>query len=235
MKKLLCSIAIPCLFTAAAHAVISTTTVENINAIIPDGDLNGIQSSQTLTGLPNFINDVNVTFTISGGFNGDFYAYLLHNSTSAILLNRVGRTGLSSVGYPDPGFGPNSSSVRFTLDDQAANDVHLYRTFSYTLNGNGQLTGTWQPDGRAIDPLSPGSVFSSAPRSSTLSVFNGMNPNGMWTLYLADVSSGSEGMLVNWGLSINAVPEPRAGSLAILACLCVMFGRIRRRAPVAHS
>src|SRR3954462_5388677 len=42
--SLLMAVALP------SHAVISSTTVENINAIIPDGDLNGI-SSQLLTGL----------------------------------------------------------------------------------------------------------------------------------------------------------------------------------------
>src|SRR5690242_14731892 len=78
-----------------AHGVVSSTSVENIFATIPDGDFNGIQSSQTLSGLPNTITDVNVTLTISGGFNGDFYAYLFHNSASSILLNRVGRTSSS--------------------------------------------------------------------------------------------------------------------------------------------
>ena len=188
----------------------------NVNSVIPDGDFNGIQSSTTLSGFSGPITDVNVTLTISGGFNGDFYAYLLHNSTSAILLNRVGRTSSSSVGYPDAGFGLNNASALFTFDDQAGQDVHLYRTFPYTLNGSGQLTGTWQPDGRAIDPLSAGSVFDSAARSKMLSVFNGTDPNGTWTLFVADLSSGGEGTLVNWNLSITAVPEP--GAVALVLC-----------------
>src|SRR5689334_19150458 len=90
-----------------------------VNSIIPDGDFNGIQSSTTLSGFSGPITDVNVTLTISGGFNGDFYAYLLHNGTSSILLNRVGRTSSSSVGYPDAGFGLNNASALFTFDDQA--------------------------------------------------------------------------------------------------------------------
>jgi len=45
------------------------------------------------------------------------------------------------------------------LDDQAANNIHFYRRFGYALNGSGELTGTWQPGGRAIDPLSAGSAF----------------------------------------------------------------------------
>src|SRR3978361_1591106 len=86
----------------SAFAVVSSTSVENIFATIPDGDLNGI-SSQLLTGLSGSIGDGNVTLSISGGFNGDYYAYLLHNGTSAILLNRTGRSALNGVGYSDAG------------------------------------------------------------------------------------------------------------------------------------
>jgi subtilisin-like proprotein convertase family protein len=224
MKKQLGCMLCACLATLSARAVISSTSVENINAAIPDGDLNGI-SSQLLAGLPGTITDVNVTLTIAGGFNGDFYGYLLHNNTSAILLNRAGRTSSSSLGYPDAGFGPDNSSVRFTFDDQAAHDVHLYRTFAFSLNGNSQLTGSWQPDGRAIDPLSAGSAFDAAARPSTLGVFNGMDPNGAWTLYLADVSPGGEGTLVNWGLSITAVPEPGSAALILLGTFIWMAAR----------
>jgi subtilisin-like proprotein convertase family protein len=223
LPALLIASALPC----SAYGVIFSSSVENIFATIPDGDLNGIQSSQTLSGLPSTLVDVNVTLTISGGFNGDFYAYLFHNNTSSILFNRVGRGASSSVGYPDAGFGPDVSSVRFTFDDQAAHDVHLYRSFAFTLNGSGQLTGAWQPDARALDPLSAGSAFDSATRSSMLGVFNGTDPNGLWTLYISDVSPGSEGTLVNWGLQITAVPEPAAALLLGLGL--GLFARHRRR------
>jgi subtilisin-like proprotein convertase family protein len=228
MKKQIPLLFLACMVTFPAVAVVTSPTVENIFATIPDGNLNGIQSSLTLNGLPNNLTDVNVTLTISGGFNGDFYAYLFHNNTSAILLNRVGRSSTSNVGYADAGFGPDVSSTRFLFDDQASKDVHFYGNLGYTLNGNGQLTGQWQPDGRAIDPLSSGSVFSSASRSSLLNKFNGMDPNGTWTLFVADVSSGSEGTLVNWGLNITAVPEPSCVWLAVLALGLAWRSRPRR-------
>ena len=80
MNTLISSLLLTSVLIQPALAVVSSTTV-NVNSIIPDGDLNGIQSSTTLSGLPSTITDVNVTLTISGGFNGDFYAYLFHNST----------------------------------------------------------------------------------------------------------------------------------------------------------
>jgi hypothetical protein len=133
------------------------------------------------------------------------------------------------VGYPDPGFGPDASANSFTLDDQAAHDVHLYRTFSYTLNGSGQLTGQWQPDGRGIDPLSIGSAFDGAARSNLLGGFNGLDGNGSWTLYLADVSSGGESTLVSWGLQITTVPEPGVATFAGAALAGVIWLAARRR------
>jgi subtilisin-like proprotein convertase family protein len=194
-----------------------------VGATIPDGDLNGYQNSQTVGGLSGPITDVNVTLDISGGFNGDFYAYLTHNGTTAILLNRVGRSATHAVGYPDAGFGQGISGDLFTLDDQASQDVHSYRSLSYTLNSSGQLTGQWQPDGRGIDPLSPGATFDSAARSGMLSVFNRSDPNGVWSLYVADVSSGGEGTLAGWGLQITTVPEPSVVGLlgsALAALFC---------------
>jgi hypothetical protein len=228
-QKLIYLAFLACMGTLPATAGVSSTSVENINAIIPDGDLNGI-SSQLISGLSGTISDVNVTLTISGGFNGDYYAYISHDGVSAVLLNRVGLTSSSSVGYPDAGFGPDNAAVRFTFDDQAAHDVHLYRNFSFALNGNGQLTGSWQPDGRAINPLSAGSVFDSAPRSNMLGAFNGMDPSGSWTLFVSDVSAGGEGTLINWGLTITTVPEPHAGVLLLFgSSLILARTRIKRR------
>src|SRR5215471_9651153 len=128
MKKLIWSWLALAVLSLSSHAVVFSY---NVGATIPDGDFNGIQNSQTISGLPNLTSDVNVTLNISGGFNGDLYGYLYHNGTTALLLNRVGRTSSSGVGYPDSGFGPDLSANSFTLDDQAGHDVHLYHTFSF--------------------------------------------------------------------------------------------------------
>src|SRR5262245_45402553 len=187
---------ISCLFAfGLSFSANAATFTYSVGATIPDGNLNGLQNWQIISGLSGPITDLNVTLQISAGFNGDFYAFLTHGNETAILLNRVGRNSTHQVGYPDAGFGPDAFSNAFTLDDQAATDIHLYRNTAFALNGSGQLTGSWQPDGRTLDPLSPASAFDSATRSAPLSVFNGMDPNGLWTLYVADVSPGGEGTL----------------------------------------
>jgi subtilisin-like proprotein convertase family protein len=234
MNKRLALFAAMLVLGAAAQATVYS--VNNLSATIPDGDLNGYQNSISLSGLSGGITHVSVSLNISGGFNGDLYAYLNHGSGASILLNRVGRTGTSSSGYPDAGFGPDSSANIFTLDDQGNQDVHLYRTFAYTLNGSGQLTGQWQPDGRAIDPLSPGSTFDGTSRSSKLNVFNGLDANGTWTLFIADVSPGGVSTLAGWGLQVTTVPEPSIAALLLFGLLPFLF-RLwsRSKKVVAHA
>lgn len=221
---------VSCLFAVGFSFTSSAATFSySVGATIPDGNLNGYANSQVVSGLSGAITDLNVTLDISGGFNGDFYAFLTHDGTTTILLNRVGRNSTHSVGYPDAGFGPDASQNAFTFDDQASTDVHLYRNAAFTLNDSGQLTGSWQPDGRYLDPLSPASAFDSATRPAMLSLFNGADPNGPWTLFVVDVSSGGEGTLVGWGLQITTVPEPAAAAVLGLGLLMFVFQQRRSR------
>jgi subtilisin-like proprotein convertase family protein len=206
MKKPVLSICLVLALGSAARGLTLSGSVNNINAPIPDGDLNGYQSSQSFSGVIGVVSHLTLNLNITGGFNGDLYGYLSHGGSAAILLNRVGRSGSNSVGYPNTGF-----SINF--DDGGANDVHFYQSVSYSLNGSGQLTGTWQPDGRNVDPLSSGATLAAAARSNMLGTFNGMDPKGVWTLYLADVSSGSESTLVSWSLTATVIPEPSSALL----------------------
>ncbi len=219
----LSSLAVMLLSVVSARATLYS--FGNINATVPDNNLNGYQNTQTISGFSGPIVDVTVNLTISGGFNGDLYAYVAHNGATSTLLNRVGVSSSSTVGYPDAGFGPDAAQNAFTFDDQAGHDVHFYRNFSFSLNGNGQLTGAWQPDGRGIDPLSAAAAFDTAARTNSLSVFDGMNANGPWVLYIADLSPGGVSTLNNWTLNIVGVPEPTTAALLALAGALVLRRR----------
>jgi subtilisin-like proprotein convertase family protein len=189
---------------------------ETGNVPIPDNDPNGYQDIRTVTDIPGVITDVNVILDISGGYNGDLYVWLSHGSGLAVLLNRVGVSSANPVGYGNQGFGADTQQHQFTLDDQAARDVHFYQDVEYSLNPVRQLTGSWQPDGRVIDPASPGGLFDAAPRPNTLSAFNGLDPNGNWTLYMADLSPGGVSTLIGWGLNTTPAPEPANTTLLAL-------------------
>lgn len=181
----------------------TSTTVTNtfvVNKAIPDGSASGVSDTQHLdfSGQHLFkITDLTVSLNITGsGFTGDYYAYLVHDSGFAVLLNRPGRTAANSVGYGESGF-------NITLSDHAANDIHNYQD-QQTFAG-GIVTGTWSPDGRHFDPSL---VLDTDPRSAFLSSFVDGDPSGDWTLFLADVDFGDQGTLVSWTLTMTAVPEP---------------------------
>jgi subtilisin-like proprotein convertase family protein len=192
-----------------------------VNQVVPDADLNGLVLSTNLM-MPGLISSVTVGLDISGGYNGDLYAYLVGpNGGFAVLLNRVGVSNAPSMyGYGDAG-------MNVTLSDSAPNgSIHFYQN---VLNpGGGQLTGLWQPDGENIFPLSPPATFLTAGQTAMLSSFDGTDPNGQWELFLADVSPGSQSTLVEWSLDITTVPEPSILALTGLG-LAGVFRMIRRR------
>jgi len=206
--------------TAAAAVVITSAP---LNLAIPDQSNTGL--AQTLAVPDSFVlGSVSVSLNLSvpageTGWLGDLYAYVQHDTGLAVLLNRPGRNTGNLAGYAD------SQSASLTFSDTAANgDIHSYRL---TLNGDetialtSPLTGTWQPDGRATDP---GSALTDDARTATLTGFNGLNANGTWTLFVADLSTGGRFQLDSWELQATPVPEPAwfglafGGLLAGLAC-----------------
>jgi subtilisin-like proprotein convertase family protein len=208
-----------CFLAAPAHAQFVTNTYNfTVNEAIPDNDLSGASDTQTI--LPGIlsITDLSVTLSITGGFNGDYYAYLTHDSGFAVLLNRAGRTATDDFGYPDSGF-------NVTFEDGAANgDIHNYRL---TLNPNGgALSGTWSPDGRDVPPASS---IDTTLREATLLSFQGLVADGDWTLFVADTSSVGNGVFDSWGMTvIGVVPEP--GTIALLGLgTTILVLAVRRR------
>jgi hypothetical protein len=60
-----------------------------------------------------------------------------------------------------------------------------------------------------------------------LSGFNNMDPDGAWTLSIADLSGGGVSTLESWSLSLTAVPEPATWPLTSVALLGLVV--LRRR------
>jgi hypothetical protein len=213
-----------------AHGAIFTYDFTGINATIPDGNANGYVNNQEITDglqgqgtLEPYITDVTVRLNISGGWNGDLYGYVRHETSEGtgftVLLNRVGTSGGNPLGYGDPGFGPDGSNNPFRLTDlNTYPDVHTYQSSSPTYNGNGQLTGTWRVD-------QTGS-------SVTFDSFDNLDPRGTWSIFFADLSGGNTSTLVSWGLEITAVPEPAnvaLGAFAVLIGGMKIWRRIGRK------
>ena len=119
----------------------------------------------------------------------------------------------------DP-FGCNGAGMNVTFSDITAINIHAA--------GNGYLSGNYRPDGQDVSPTSSPTSFSATGGSITLDgTFGGLDPNGVWTLFLADVvSSAGMSTLNGWSLNLTAVPEPDVSVVALASAVaCAWWSR----------
>jgi len=165
---------------------------------IPDGNPVGVTFVGTVSDIPAgfTVSGLTVNLNISGGYNGDLYAYLMApNGTAVVLLNQPG------VSDSNP-FGASGAGMNITLQD--ATSVH--GSIQSETSGS-VLSGSYNAAG-------------------TLVSFNGSVADGTWTLYFADLSSGGgTSTLDSWSLDITAVPEPGSVALGIFGALLGGLGR----------
>jgi hypothetical protein len=178
---------------AAANSINLTGSASPV-AVIPDNDLSGLASTINLSAPASMITGVSLTLDIAGypeaddAYNGDYYAYLQFKSGLLVLLNNINTS--PSLPYGSPGSGLNVA-----LSDGNPNIGGA----PYTA---GQpLTGTYSPQG---GETSTGTTLANT--------FGGMNPNGAWTLFIADESPGGVGELAGWSLDVTATVVPDGGS-----------------------
>jgi len=156
---------------------------------IPDGNPIGVTFSGTVTDVPPglTVDGLTVGLNLSGGYNGNLYAYLVSPAgTQVELMNEPG----VSVGNP---FGAGGPGMDITLQDTgAANGSIQNETSASVLSGSYNAAGL-------------------------LAGFNGSAPDGTWELFFAsEVSGGGSSSLNSWTLNLTAVPEPQLATLEIL-------------------
>lgn len=185
----------------AATASIVNVGSGNVNITVPDGNAAGITSTISVGSLGNVLNSVSLTLNISGGNDGDLYAYLSYNGTSVVLLNRPGLArDPAGIGYTTAGYN------NVTLSDGGYANINITQ--------NPATGGTYNP--------SAGSL--------AFAGYNGMNPNGNWVLFVSDLSGGdvSFSRLDSWSLTLNAVPEPVNVALGVFAAALLAVSGFRR-------
>jgi subtilisin-like proprotein convertase family protein len=213
-------------WTAAAYAQGSYSFTNTVNQTIPDASPSGLTSAATFGGMSGSISDITLSLNVSSAsgstaFNGDLYAYLAGpNGGFSVLLNRTGEGTGNAFGYSNTGF-----DVTFALLGSPSN-IHFYQGAGPSFNGAGQLTGTWAPDGRTVDPQSSPAAFNSG-GTAGLDSFVGTNPNGTWVLFLSDLAGGNTAQVNTWTLNLQTVPEPSAWALTALGA--ALFLKLRRR------
>ncbi len=182
----------------AANATIYTTNWNSgfANAgVVPDNNFSGWSDSRSVSTMPagTFVG-LTVDLQLTGGWNGDLYAYLVHSTGFSVLLDRVGVgvSGVSAFGYGDAGMNVNLAAT--------GSSIHSYgggNTFSASP------TGSWLTDNT----------------SGSLASFLSTTPNGTWSLFIADLSGGGVTTVQSWGLQMDivAVPEVETWVAAALA------------------
>ena len=178
---------------------------------IPDNTASGLTFQFLLTAPePASITNVTVDLFIAGGWDGDLYAYLTHGSGFSVLLNRIG----SSTNNPG---GSGASGMNVEFSDSFLTDIHA-------AAGN-PLTGYFAPDGRFVNPFN---ALDSDPRTAMLDSFNNLDPNGSWTLFLADVSPLAVSTVQGWAVNVGTtVPEPGSVALLAMALAITLAKRLR--------
>jgi subtilisin-like proprotein convertase family protein len=191
MKKLLFLVAMSLLALVPARAVLHTTNW-TAGAVVPDNNFSGWVNSQTVGAAGTITpGSLLVCLELTGGWNGDLYAYLLHDTGFAVLLDRVGYTGVGC------GYGTAGMSVWLT-DGM----------------GIGNIETTAAPNS-----VNAGSPYSRSGYAGSLSSFDGLNAGGTWTLFIAHLSSGGVTTVQSWGLQMDivAVPEVETWVSAAMA------------------
>jgi subtilisin-like proprotein convertase family protein len=170
--------------------------------VIPDGSPIGVTFSGTVSDAPGMtVSELTLTLNISGGFNGNLFAYLnAPDGTHVVLMNQPGVSGENP-------FGASGAGMNITLQDSGAiNGPIQTETSAAVLSGSYNAAGT-------------------------LTDFNGAALNGIWELFFADeVSGGGTSTLNSSSLGINAVPEPVNMALVIFSGFMVIGTMLARRA-----
>lgn len=174
---------------SAATNVFSNMTTINIGPGAGPASL--YPSDIAVSGLVGNILDVNVTL------HG-----VSHNRPDDLDVLLVGPTGATVIVLSDACGSENPGGVNWTFDDEAAGSL------PDTDDGNTATvdcpTGSYKP----TDYVGFGSEGFSTPAlpgpyGSTLSVFDGTNPNGKWSLYIMDDRDSYGGSIAGWSLTIE--------------------------------
>lgn len=152
--------------------------------IIPDyGPATPYPSQILVSGLSNVISQVTATLNgFSHTFPHDVNVMLVSPSGQELVL-------MAHAGGPYA-----VSNLNLTFADLA----------SATLPETALSSGTYLPTDIAPDDVFPG--FSAPAMASSMSVFNGLTPNGAWSLFVYDDTPGNAGTISQgWTLGLTAV------------------------------
>lgn len=202
------------LLVTGGAALAATTAFSNSSAIqiadngqvAPPNKANPYPSQINVQNLSGNVSDINLKL---GGFT--------HTWPDDVGVLLVGPQGQKVLLMSDVGFGgfTTITNANLTLDDEATN----------SLPDNEQITsGTYKPTQGTVTSVSGDSTVPAnfpvpapaGPYATSLSAFDGTNPNGTWDLYVIDDTQFDEGQFAGgWSLDITTdSPNPQPDTTA---------------------
>ncbi|MFM6347886.1 MAG: proprotein convertase P-domain-containing protein, partial [Dolichospermum sp.] len=151
-------------------------------------------STINVSGLSGNINSLKVTLTnLSHTWPDDIDVLLVGpTGTKALLMSDVG--GFNSLSNVTLTFDPTATSL---LPDEGIITSGSYKATDFET---GDFFNTPAPGG---------------PYGTDFSVFNGINPNGTWSLYVVDDAGGDAGTIAGgWSLTIGTAAPTKSISIA---------------------
>jgi subtilisin-like proprotein convertase family protein len=169
---------------AAPHVVFSNPAPITIPAV---GTATPYPSNIAVSGLTGTITKVTVTLT---NFN--------HTFPQDVDVLLVGPAGQNLIMMSDGGGGnPGVTNRTYTFDDAAAN--------AFPQN-SAAASGTYRPANYGFGTDAFPAPAPAASTATGLTVFNGTNPNGTWSLYVVDDNTNDSGSIAGgWSLDITTV------------------------------
>lgn len=151
---------------------------------IPDNNLTGASATITLSGFTGTISDLDfrITGTTCNATAGSTTVGLDHSWVGDLLVTLRSPQGTVVTLMNRPG-GANNGGNNFcstTLDDEAVNSIQ-----GIAAAGN-PWSGSFTP-------------------ASSLSAFDGQNPNGIWTLFASDAAAADTGNIRAFSLIVSTV------------------------------
>jgi subtilisin-like proprotein convertase family protein len=148
-------------------------------------------SQITVSGLTGEV-VTNVTVTLNG------FTHSFPSDVNIILVGPQGQTALlmSDVGGQDA---DSVTNLTLTLDDQADAPLPILDPL---FSGTFQPTASVTPLPFNFPPPAPAGNSNAPPM---LSIFNGTDPNGVWSLLVVDDVAGDDGYISDgWSISVSA-------------------------------
>ena len=189
-----------CVLALGVGAARADFTIVSGLGDIPEGSLIGMVSTGTESGLAGNVTGMTLDLNISGGYNGDLYAYLVApNGSTALLMDRPGVTGGNPFGY-------GGSGMNIALGSTGGNIQTTPETPGVQLMGNYQ-------------PVVSLTTFNGLAANGNWRLF-----------IADEGSGGGQAVLNNWSLAITAtaVPEPdQVAAMVLLGLVGLVAGSWR--------